>query len=69
MQYQALKVFTATKAKEREFLGQGVNAWLSKNQGLIEIVHTEVKQSSDQQFHCLTIIIFYNRLSPLASDD
>jgi hypothetical protein len=68
MQYQAIKVFTATKAKERETLSESVNAWLSKNQDLIEIVNTEVRQSSDEAFHCLTIVIFYNRLSPLASD-
>jgi hypothetical protein len=68
MQYQAIKVFTATKAKERESLSEAVNAWLSKNQDLIEIINTEVRQSSDEAFHCLTIVIFYNRLSPLASD-
>lgn len=60
--YQAVKVFTATKALERERLGEQVTAWL-ETQPDIEIVDTVVRQSSDQQFHCLTIIIFYRRRS------
>jgi hypothetical protein len=59
--YDSVKVFTATKAKEREALGEAVTAWLRKNEGAVEVVDTEVHQSSDQQFHCLTIVVFYRR--------
>ena len=61
--YDSVKVFTATKAKEREALGEVITAWMRRNEGLIEVVDTEVRQSSDQQFHCLTIIVFYRRLN------
>ena len=56
--YDAVKVFSATKALDREGLGNKVSTWLTENQG-INIVDTVVRQSSDQQFHCLTILIFY----------
>jgi hypothetical protein len=60
MQYNAVKVFSATKAKEREELGELVTRWLSANPG-IEIVDHKVMQSSDNEYHCLTVIIFYNK--------
>lgn len=53
-----VKVFTATKAKEREELGDVITKWL-KNNPQIEIVDKVVTQSSDREFHCLTITIFY----------
>ena len=56
--YNAVKVFSATKAKEREDLGNQVTIWLRETPG-VEIVDTEVRQSSDNEFHCLTIIVFY----------
>lgn len=60
--YDAVKVFTATKAKEREALGEVMTAWLRGNKGNIEVLNTEIRQSSDQSFHCLTIIVFYRRV-------
>ena len=61
--YNSVKVFTATKAKEREALGEVMTAWLKRMEGEIEVVDTKVIQSSDQQFHCLTIVVFYSRLN------
>lgn len=58
--YDAVKVFSATKALERERLGETITAWLDDHPG-VTIVDTEVRQSSDQQFHCLTIVLFYRR--------
>lgn len=57
-EYRAVKVFTATKAVERERLGDVVTEWLAAHPD-ITLVETVVQQSSDQQFHCLTIVIFY----------
>jgi hypothetical protein len=59
--YNAVKVFTATKAKEREALGEVMSAWLKRMEGEVSVVDTKVIQSSDQQFHCLTIVVFYRR--------
>ena len=58
--YNAIKVFSATKARERSELGDEVTHWMDNNPE-IEIVDTKIRQSSDSEFHCLTIIIFYNR--------
>ena len=56
--YNGVKVFSATKAKEREGLGEQVTAWLRANKD-IEVVDKIVTQSSDSEFHCLTITLFY----------
>jgi folate-dependent tRNA-U54 methylase TrmFO/GidA len=56
--FDGVKVFTATKARDRERLGEAVTEWLKENPG-IEIVDKEVLQSSDSEFHCLTITLFY----------
>lgn len=56
--YTGVKVFSATKAKERESLGESITQWLRSNPN-IELVDTVVTQSSDREFHCLTITIFY----------
>jgi len=56
--FTGVKVFSATKAKEREDLGEQVNRWLRANADL-EIVDRTVAQSSDNEFHCLTVVLFY----------
>ena len=56
--FTGVKVFSATKAKERDELGEQVNRWLRANADL-EIVDRIVTQSSDNEFHCLTVVLFY----------
>ena len=56
--FTGVKVFSATRAKDREELGEQVTRWLRSNAGL-EIVDKVVTQSSDSEFHCLTITLFY----------
>ena len=58
--YNGVKVFSATKAKERESLGEQVTSWLRNNPDA-EIVDKIVTQSSDSEFHCLTITLFYRK--------
>lgn len=58
--FDGVKVFTATKAREREELGELVTDWLRKNPDL-EVVDKTMLQSSDNEFHCLTITLFYRR--------
>ena len=58
MRFTGVKVFSATKARDREELGESVTRWLQANADL-EIVDRVVAQSSDSEFHCLTIIVFY----------
>jgi hypothetical protein len=56
--YSGVKVFSATKARERELLGERVTEWLESMRE-IEVVDTIVTQSSDREFHCLTLTVFY----------
>ncbi len=60
--YSGVKVFSATKAREREALGERITEWLDAKGDRVEVVHTEVTQSSDSEFHCLAITVFYNHL-------
>jgi hypothetical protein len=53
-----VKVFSATKAKEREMLGDLITDWIRVNPDC-EIIDKIVTQSSDSEFHCLTITVFY----------
>jgi hypothetical protein len=52
------KVFTATKAKDREELGEVLTRWLRDNPRA-KVLDKIVTQSSDNEFHCLSITIFY----------
>jgi hypothetical protein len=60
--FTGVKVFSATKAKEREELGETVTRWLRANADL-EVVDKVVSQSSDDEFHCLSIVFFYRQKS------
>lgn len=55
-----VKVFTATKSSDRHTLGEKVTTWIQDN-GIGKILKTEVRQSSDREFHCLTIVLFYDK--------
>lgn len=56
--YRSVVVFSATKMNDRESLGQKVSTWIASMKP--EIVETVVSQSSDSEFHCLSIVIFFN---------
>ena len=53
------KVFTATKAKDRDELGEVLTRWLRDNPRA-KVLDKVVTQSSDREFHCLSITIFYD---------
>lgn len=52
-----VKVFSVTKAKEREGIGEQVTAWLAANPGL-RVVKAVVTLTSDEKFHCFSIVLF-----------
>ena len=60
--FDGIKVFSATKRQEREELGDVATRWLQDRADEIEIVDKVVTQSSDQEYHCLTITLFYREL-------
>lgn len=59
VQFDGCKVFSATKAKEREGLGELITEWLEDHPEF-EVVDKVITQSSDQAFHCLSITLFYS---------
>jgi hypothetical protein len=67
MKFDGVKVFSATKAREREELGDRLTDWIGKNPQL-DIVDTVVTQSSDHEFHCLTITIFYQEATHASAE-
>ena len=56
--FTGCKVFSATLARDRDAMTDTINGWLAKHPEL-DIVDKTVTLSSDNQFHCLTIILFY----------
>jgi len=56
--FTGVKVFSTTLARDRETMGDTITKWLRDNPGL-EVVDRVVTQSSDKEFHCLTITLFY----------
>lgn len=59
-QFDTVKVFSATKARERVGLGEQVTQWLSDHPDL-KAVDKTITQSSDNEFHCLTITLFMSK--------
>ena len=61
--FNGVKVFTATMYAQRQALGETVTAWLEdarKHRPGFEVVDIEVRQSSDAEFHALSIVVFFN---------
>ena len=57
-QFTGVKVFSTTLARDREVMGEKITNWLKENPNN-EIIDKEVTQSSDKEFHCLTVTLFY----------
>lgn len=60
--FTGIKVFSTTLARDRESMGENITKWLRENPDA-EIVDKVVTQSSDKEFHCLTITLFYRHRS------
>jgi hypothetical protein len=56
--FTGVRVFSTTLARDREVMGENITKWLKDNPAL-EILDKVVTQSSDKEFHCLTITLFY----------
>src|SRR4051794_35465548 len=59
-EFTAIKVFSTTLARDRETMGDNITRWIKDNPNA-EIVDRVVTQSSDKEFHCLTITLFYRQ--------
>ena len=56
--FTGVKVFSTTLARDRENMGEAITRWLKEN-ATVEIVDKVVTQSSDKEFHCLTVTLFF----------
>lgn len=51
-----VKVFSATKVKDRESIGEAVTNWIAANPSA-RILKTFVTLTSDERFHCISIVL------------
>ena len=56
--FDGVKVFSATLFAERGRLGERVTEWMAQHSRLT-VTQFVVTQSSDSEFHCLAITVFY----------
>lgn len=56
--FTGMKVFSTTLARDREAMSENITRWLRENPQN-EIVDKIVTQSSDKEFHCLTVTLFF----------
>jgi len=61
--FNGVRTFSATMARDREQLGDKVTGWIRDNPEK-EIVDAVVTQSSDEEFHCLAITLFFRHADP-----
>ena len=66
MAFTGVKVFSATKAKDREELGEQITRWIRANPN-VKVTDKIVTQSSDSEFHCITITLFFEHLNDAAA--
>jgi hypothetical protein len=55
--FSAVKVFSTTLHRDRDTMGDRITQWLREHPELTPVA-TEVTQSSDHEFHCLTVTVF-----------
>jgi hypothetical protein len=60
--FNGVKVFCATMVHQRQSLGDVVTSWLEEARRTrpgFELVDMQMRQSSDEAFHCISCVIFY----------
>lgn len=60
VQFDAVKVFSATMFQERDRLGDKITEWMAANRNA-QVTSFTVTQSSDAAYHCIAITVFYRR--------
>lgn len=53
-----VQVFSASTHADRQSLGERVSDWRQSHPKL-EMIESQVVQSSDSEFHCVTIVLFW----------
>ena len=58
MQFNGVKIFSATMHMDRAQLGEKCTAWLHDHPECL-VTEIQVTQSSDEAFHCITLTVYY----------
>ena len=67
LQFNGVKVFSATMVADRDQLGEKVTAWMAGNPQL-KVTDIVITQSSDEAFHCIAITVFYWEDTPARAE-
>lgn len=59
LNYDGVKVFSATKHRDRGELGEAISEWLQGED--VDPVDVDVTQSSDDDYHCLSVVVWYRQ--------
>ena len=62
VQFDGVKVFSATMFQERDRLGDKITEWMANNRNA-QVTSFTVTQSSDAAYHCIAITVFYRRVT------
>lgn len=60
MDFDGMEIFSASKHEDRSRLGKAVTEWRGRNP-TYNITDVRFTQSSDNEFHCVTIAVFYKK--------
>jgi hypothetical protein len=55
----AVRVFSCTKHAEREQLGERITSFIRQLPAGVTVVDKRVVQSSDAQFHCVSVVLYF----------
>lgn len=55
--FTGIKVFSATKHRDRVELGESITRWVRYSH--VTIVGAHVVQSSDETHHCMSVVVYY----------
>ncbi len=61
--FTGVKVFSTTLARDRDALSERITGWM-RDHPQLEIVDKVIEQSSDKEFHCLSVVFFYRERAP-----
>ena len=59
---ERVRIWRRLGAHDREELGELITRWLESQSGKIKLVDKVVTQSSDNEYHCVTVVLFYDKL-------
>lgn len=59
--FHAVKIFSATMSRERQTMGERITEWMA-SQPALKVIDKQVLQSSDCEYHCLSVVLFLRYL-------